>query len=474
MARSVPEVASEFEGAELGDARLTRRLLRIAGCVVTAPAAGFPKLASSDSELEGVYRFLGNERVTPAKILQPHLTKTLQRVGDQTVLVLHDTTEFGYGGASKRKGLGRIGFSAPGQGFFAHFALAVAADGSREPLGVAGIQTFVRSEKRPPKHRFVRRAGTPNERSRWPELALRVGKSFPKAIHVMDREADSFEILSELAAAGARFVIRVSRDRRLLEAEGPDATLLPAADRDVIFATRSVALTRRRRLPDPQHRIAHPPRGERTARLRIRAASHTVRRPPRRVLSNHPPSLTVNLITVEEMDPPSRAEAVDWRLATTEPIDTAEQVEAIVDAYRARWVIEEYFKALKTGCAIEKRQLESFRGLVNALAVFSVVAWRLLLLRSVARLRPHAPASEAMTKRQLKVLGSLSKLDGMGALPRIQLPASATAQAALGALALLGGHIKNNGPPGWQVLGRGYEALLLLELGWMAHERCDR
>ena len=132
MARSVPEVVSEFEGAELGDARLTRRLLRIAGCVVTAPASGFPKLTSSDSELEGVYRFLGNERVTPAQILQPHLTKTLQRAGERTVLVVHDTTEFGYGAGSKREGLGRISVTAPGQGFFAHFALAVEADGSRE------------------------------------------------------------------------------------------------------------------------------------------------------------------------------------------------------------------------------------------------------------------------------------------------------------------------------------------------------
>lgn len=474
MTRSVPKVSSEFEGAELGDPRLTRRLLRIADCVATAPAAGFPRLTSSDSELEGVYRFLGNERVTPAKIMQPHLAKTVQRVGARSVLVLHDTTEFGYGGASRREGLGRIAFDAPGQGFFAHFALAVAADGTREPLGIAGLHTFVRTEKRPPKHRFTRSAGTPNERSRWPDLAVRVGKTFPQAIHVMDREADSFEIISELSSAGVRFVVRVSRDRRLLEPEGSNVTLLPAADRDEIFSTRTVALTRRRRLPDPQHRKGHPERQERTAKLRIRASAHTVKRPPRHVLARHPPSLTVNLITVEEVDPPSQAEAISWRLATTEPIASEEQVEAIVDAYRARWVIEEYFKALKTGCAIEKRQLESFRGLVNALAVFSVVAWRLLLLRSVARLRPDAPASEALTERQLKVLGSLSRLDGLGGLPRIQLPPSSTAHAALGAIALLGGHIKNNGPPGWLVLGRGYESLLLLELGWMARETCDR
>jgi hypothetical protein len=472
MARSVPKVSSEFEGAEFGDARLTRRLLRIAECVATAPAAGFPGLSSSDSELEGVYRFLGNERVTPVKILQPHLAKTVERVGERPVLVLHDTTELGFGGQAKREGLGTISFTAPGQGFFAHFALALAADGSREPLGVAGLQTFVRTVKQPPKHWATRKAGTPNERSRWPELALQVGQTFPRAIHVMDREADSFEILSELSAAGLRFVVRISRDRRLLKPEGPSRSLLAAADRDEIFATRSVCLTRRPK--SRTGRVPRPKRDERTATLRIRASTHEVMRPLRRALENYPLSLTVNLITVEEVNTPPGVEPVSWRLATTEPITTTEQVEAIVDAYRARWVIEEYFKALKTGCSMEKRQLESYRGLVNALAMFSVVAWRLLLLRSVARLRPEAPATETLTQQQLRVLGSLAKLDGLGALPRIRLPRSPTAHDALAAVARLGGHIKNNGPPGWMVLGRGYESLLLLELGWMARETCDQ
>lgn len=472
MTRSVPGVASEFEGVAIGDERLNRRLLRIAECVAVAPAAGFPRLTSSDSELEGVYRFLSNERVTPRKILQPHLAKTVERVGDRPVLMVHDTTELGFGGQSKRAGLGRIKFNSPGQGFFAHFALALAADGSREPLGVAGLQTFVRTVKRPPRHAATRKAGTRNERTRWPELAVQVGQVFPRSIHVMDREADSFEILSELSTAGQRFVIRISRDRRLLEPEGPSRNLLAAADRDEIFATRTVHLTRRPK--SRTGRVPRPKRDERTAKLRIRASVHEVKRPNRHVLENYPISLTVNLVTVEEIDPPSGAEPVSWRLATTEPVSTTEQVEAIVDAYRARWVIEEYFKALKTGCSIEKRQLESYRSLVNALAMFSVVAWRLLLLRAVARLRPEAPASETLTKRQLRLIGSLSKLDGLGGLPRIQLPSAPTAHDALSAVARLGGHIKNNGPPGWMVLGRGYESLLLLELGWVARERCDQ
>ena len=154
----------------------------------------------------------------------------------------------------------------------------------------------------------------------------------------------------------------------------------------------------------------------------------------------------------------------------TEPIATRQQVEKVVDAYRARWTIEEYFKALKTGCAFEKRQLESFTALRNALALFSVIAWRLLLMRTIARTHPSASASTVATARQLRVLRSLAKLDD----PRIrhvQLPQSASAADVLLAVAKLGGHIDQNGPPGWQVLGRGYDSLLLIELGWSARDR---
>ena len=60
---------------------------------------------------------------------------------------------------------------------------------------------------------------------------------------------------------------------------------------------------------------------------------------------------------------------MEWVLWTSEPVETAEQVAQVVDGYRTRWLIEEYFKALKTGCAFEERQLRSIRTLTNALGL---------------------------------------------------------------------------------------------------------
>jgi hypothetical protein len=480
MARPAPvgSVFEEFAAADFGDARLTGRLQKVADAVAAAPSDSFPQIANSDSELEGVYRFLSNERVSPEAILAPHLRATRERTGGGDVLVVHDTTEFKFGGWVPREGLGRIRRVGGSQGFFGHFALAVAADGSRRPLGLLGLKTLVRSgpplgRKVTGRHRMSQRRV--NESERWADLALEVQGGTPNAIHVMDREADSFELFTKLASAGARFVIRIREgDNRVVEQDGDRLPMSDVVATEPVLLTRTVPLSRR--VPNgtrARHKI-FPPRAERTATLEVRSATVTIPRPlwhpKRRQLQRN---IVLNVVLVQEVDQPSYAAPVSWMLATTEPVATAAEVERVVDAYRSRWMIEEFFKALKTGCAYEKRQLETFHALVNALAVFAVIAWRLLVLRSTARLNPDAPATDALTPEQVRVLKTLSSMKEPG-VPKIDMPANATAQDALLAVARLGGHIKNNGPPGWQVLGRGYDSLLLLQTGWRARERCDR
>ena len=120
-------VASEYKGAEFGDARLGARLTRIANAADARASLGFPQLIDSDGDLEALYRFLSNERITPKAVLEPHVAATVSRaVGEVTCLVVHDTTEFCFGGVVDRKGLGRTGTSKAG--FLAHTSLAVSSD----------------------------------------------------------------------------------------------------------------------------------------------------------------------------------------------------------------------------------------------------------------------------------------------------------------------------------------------------------
>src|SRR5207253_7243147 len=122
-----------------------------------------------------------------------------------------------------------------------------------------------------------------------------------------------------------------------------------------------------------------------------------------------PEYLAVNLVVVTELNPPEGEEPVEWLLATSESIETVEDVKRVVATYKARWIIEEFFKALKTGCVFEERQLESYDALQRLLAMFLVVAWKILLLRHATRTDPEVPASTVMTPAMLQVLRSTGR-----------------------------------------------------------------
>jgi len=134
---------ADFAGADFGDLRLTKRLLRIVGGLAPNPGASLPDAANNDAELEGTYRFLQNKKVTPQGILAPHYRATAQRAhAEGLVLCAHDTTQFSF--STERNGLGRI--NDGGRGFFAHVALCLATDQARTPLGIAGLRTHTRKD----------------------------------------------------------------------------------------------------------------------------------------------------------------------------------------------------------------------------------------------------------------------------------------------------------------------------------------
>lgn len=455
---SLPSLSSEVVEADLGDVRLTQRLALLMDSLADRSGDSFPK-ALDDAELEAAYRFFGNARVTPEAILAPHFRQTARRAaGHRDVLVIHDTTQFEFGGSTQREGLGRL--IRPGQGFFGHFALATSADGDREPLGLLNLETVFRLDK----VSFKPRPQRPNrgESVRWTDSidgSEAVLDGAARAIHVMDREADSYAILAALDAAKRSFVIRSFQNRNLADDEGRLRDVAKAAKRSF---DREVPLSRRPVIDGPKGQ-RHPARRHRTATLSFAATTIEIPRTAdaKRTAAS---TLELNVIYVYEKKPPRGEPAVEWFLLTDLPIATDKAIAYAVDCYRARWTIEEYFKALKTGCQYEKRQLESAHSLLNALAVLAQVAWRLLLVRHLGRHAPERPASDALTASQLAVLRATAKRP---------IPQNPSVHDAVLAIAALGGHLPRNGDPGWLVLGRGMHDLLLLELGWSARERAE-
>jgi hypothetical protein len=455
------DLAVEMSGAEFGDARLGRRLGKILEAVQGAPDRSFPSLFD-DGQLEGAYRFFNNKAVTPQAILQPHVAATVARMASEPVaLVVHDTTTMSFDPDGSRRGLGRV--RSAGQAFFAHVSLALSGDGTRMPLGVVALSHHVRkgAEKR---KKVKAKDNHDNERDRWGRQVTTVGAlevDRSRIVHVMDREADDFALFAQLAGGGDRFVIRLAHNRLLAESDDGFEKLAQAVTQIDSLAEREVPLSRRPAASrSPQQKRIHPVREGRLAKLAFGATTVVLRRPSTQP-KTLPKTLSVNVVRVWEVDAAKGETPVEWVLLTTEPVSSAEQILQVVDWYRARWVIEEFFKAIKTGCAYDARQFETLEGLLNVLATFLPVAWRLLLMRTQLRIAPESKATTVLPKPMLAVLRVFT---------RIKLPAQPTVRDALLAVAALGGHQKNNGDPGWITLARGYEKLRTLTEGAAARD----
>jgi hypothetical protein len=453
------DIGAEYRGASLGDPRRGRRLERIAGELARTPGLSFPEAMGSEGQLEGLYRFLNNEQVSFEAVHAPHAQQARVRCqAHDRVLVLHDTTILTFTG--DRQGLGRIHGPGEARGFRVHVSLAVTS--AREPLGVLHAETWARTGPtcRDLNRRHIR-ANPKRESLRWGRAVqtceAELGET-GRALHVMDREGDNFDLLAELQAAQACYVIRSAHNRALV---GERQKLMQVARRAKCLFQREVHISSRAKGRPHDHHVARPTR---KATLVVSARSVELMRSSN-FAPGSPTSLRMNVVAVTERNCPKGQEPIAWYLATNEPIDTIEQVAAIVDAYRARWVVEEYFKALKTGCQIEKRQLESYSALRIALAIFLPIAVRLLALRDAARTEPDALCTTLST-RQLRLLRACSTR------PVSTNPSNWEVYMALAAL---GGHLRSNGPPGWIVLGRAYEKLLVLERGWLAaRQRSDQ
>jgi transposase-like protein/DDE family transposase len=457
LAWAAVPVTQEYDGARLGDPRRGQRLGRIVRAAADNPGVGFPQMFDTDSQAEGLYRFVNNDHVDSASVLAGHVDASLLRAQQEGIaLVVHDTTELDYSGEVPRKGLGRLGGSD--SGYLAHVSLLVSADGERVPIGVTALEHFARTGRKKQKQNSkARRGDSTRESTRWLRQLAHVeglrGNRF-EAIHLMDREADIYELVAWAVSNEARFVIRAAQDRSIQDDDC--ARLFDALASLTPVATRTIDLSERAAGTTPSQLKRHPKRSAHEATIAI-AGKRVILRRPQGASADLAKATEVNVVRVWEPNPTPGEPAVEWVLLTSEPIDTEEQLCRIVDWYRARWTIEEFFKALKSGCSIEKRQLESYEALTIALAIFVPIAWRMLLLRSLSRNCPEAPAATVLNDVQLRVLARKLRRD---------LSTLLTVHQCLYAVAKLGGHLKSNGPPGWQTLGRGYEKLLILEEGF--------
>lgn len=439
-------IRAELRYMALGDARRTRRLGRLLEALVEQPAVSLPQACGSWAATKGAYRFVESVHVEAAAIRAGHARATAGRcAGHGRVLAIQDTTSLDWTHHPATRGLGYLE-GVQRRGVKLHTVLAVSDAGV--PLGLLHQAVWVRSPAaQGQRHQRRRRVQADKESQRWLTAAAATEAGLPASLAVVtlaDAEADLYALLAQPRRAGHDLLIRASQRRRVLAAPG----YLPQAVQQA-----PVALCWEVRLP------RRPERAPRPARLQVRYATVTVCPPHTTSIGS---GVTVQALWVEEIEPPPAEAGLTWYLLTTLPIDTPEQARTYVTWYLLRWLVERYHYTLKSGCQVEALQLESAANLQRALAVYSVVAWRLLWLTHQARAPAPVPCSVALSPAQWQALSA--RMLGLREAPAV----APSLQQAVRWIAQLGGFLgrKGDGEPGVKTLWRGWRRLHDIATTW--------
>lgn len=462
-------IGSDFDDADLGDERLDARVKQIVEQIDDAPGEHFPQAMETEADLEAFYRFGRNPRTGFYDVVRPHFEATARRVeshDDQAVLAIHDTTTITASTKRYISGMGRASSNSR-CGFMAHLCLAVQSHGARHPLGLLdatiwrrGLPTNMDTSEFESGDDVLETMD--NESDKWDRTLKKADQrveSPEHLVHLMDAAADKYARLARLVEGESRFVMRMQQNRRVTDdLEGVDSPKVnDCFERAETVATRTISLSARDNTDAaPSTQSEHPSRPARQASVAIEIADAELKRPDS-ASKQLADSAEVNLVRVREVDPPEEGEPVDWKLLTDVDIEGKADAMKVVRWYQRRWCIEEYFGVLKGGCAADKRLLRSADTYTTAFGVLTAVAWRLLLIRSLAQNVGATPAETMLRSSQLQALKASDKTP--------LETAEATAHQAFDAIAKLGGHQSHNGPPGWKIMMRGWKKMTMIEMG---------
>ena len=365
----------EIAGIDLGDKRRNNRACAMIEQLGSQPGNSIPSAIGGWSETKSAYNLLAHEDVNAQKILEPHYQATIERIKQHpVVLVAQDTTELDYTGKNDIEGLGPLNYETR-RGLYLHSSLAITPE--RLSLGQLSSWSWARP--------FV---DADKESIRWIEGYQRIcdiQQKFKeegvltKLVNMTDREGDIYDLFAERerivqrGEIAANWLIRSRHDRNTEEGEKVRALLAKAPRLGEITFD----------LPKGRDN-----REARTVIQTLRAISVPIS-PPKAGL----PIVTVTAILAQEEHPPRGKKPVQWILMTNLTIRTLEEAKEKLDWYLCRWQIEVFFKVLKSGCKVEKLQLEHIDRIENALAFYQIIAWRILYFTMLGRECPELPCN---------------------------------------------------------------------------------
>ncbi|MBY0409819.1 MAG: IS4 family transposase [Burkholderiaceae bacterium] len=450
----------ELDGYRFFDVRLARRMQELAGQLWSHLGQSIPMACQDWANTKAAYRFLGNTQVREDVILEGHFQATRERLSaiSGPVLILHDTTTFTFQRDNPQPigithkvygGKDNDGRHKPRTlcGILMHSSLAVTPDGL--PLGLAAVKFWSRKEFKgcTALKRKINPTRVPietKESFRWLDnlrRATALSGMAERCVHIGDRESDIYELFCLAHQLSTHFLFRTCVDR--LAGDGGHTV----ADEMEEVRVRGL------------HRIEvcdrHGSVSNAVLELRFKRI-HLL--PPIGKQANYP-ELTLTVLHATERDKPVGRDRIDWKLVTDLPVTSRTQAIEKLQWYATRWKIETFHKIMKSGCKVEQSKLRTSERLVNLIALYCILGWRIFWATMMQRTARAAPATLAFTRQELKLLDRL-----------VQEPAKTSNDLAvyLRKLACLGGYLAraHDPPPGNIVIWRGLSRLIEIEFGY--------
>ena len=448
-------------GAQVWDGRCRRSLIGIAEALEKHHGCSF-STACGNAGRQAAHRIFAHPTTSVGGLLAGHFQQTAARCREwgelgEPVLAAQDTTELNYSSHPAAEGLGSIGRHTSSRGLVAHSALVMTPAGL--PLGLAWASIWARDPAtHGKKHHRLQRSTAEKESQKWLDGLAGIEAALPEdrsVIVIADREADFYDYFAAPRRADTQLLVRAHQPRRVNVLAGMGEAG-EAGSGEIPLPTALAAA------PEAGRLVVHVPRQAgreaREAELAFRwlKVAMLVPRHHRRRSSEPGEPIPVWVFEVREVNPPEGEPPVQWMLITTLPVENVADAERVIRYYARRWGIERLHYTLKSGLRVERLQFDDATSLAHALAVYYVVAWRLLWLTHLARVDPDGPPSGMLNETEREVL------EGASGRP------IRTRRETVRAIAQLGGFAGNPaaGEPGVKSLWLGLTRLEAMVVGW--------
>jgi hypothetical protein len=458
-------IDDELAGCKFADVRLDKRFRTLVERLSEGVGETIPMACQDWANTKAAYRFLSNPRVGEEDILTGHFHSTRDRFRstDGLVLVLHDTTEFSFR-REHPEPIGKIGIvggrrDRTGQaefyttcGILMHSSLVVTTEGL--PLGISAIKFWSRKDFKgtnalKKKINSTRVPIEDKESVRWIDNIQQTTALLAdpqRCIHIGDRESDIYELFCTAHDANTHFLVRTCVDRL---AEDRQHTISQQMETVDLKANHRVAVL------DKKGQPAEAILEIRYRRIRVLPPIGKQRRYP---------ELDLTVIYAQEREAPAGRDPIDWKLITDLPVSTPLEAVEKLEWYASRWKIETFHKILKSGCKAEESKLRTADRLVNLIAVFCILSWRIFWMTMLQRSTSDAPTSIAFTDTECQLLDLLVPDQAKSRSPKKSL------SSYIIKVARLGGYLAraSDPPPGNIVMWRGLSRLTDIVLGFEA------